>query len=59
MEYKTAGIHFHNNVIMKSVSLRNLRTAKLSGGEKNLKNSKELKALLIHSSESEDEETVF
>jgi hypothetical protein len=44
---------------MKCFSFRNLRTAKLSEGEKNLENSMEMTALLIHSSGSEEEETVF
>jgi hypothetical protein len=44
---------------MKYFSLKNPRTAKLFHGEKNLGNSNKLKALFIHSSVSEDAETVF
>jgi len=44
---------------MKCFSLRNPTTANRYLGEKNLENRNELKSLFIHSSMSEDEETVF
>jgi len=56
---KLVELIFLTDVILKCFSLRSPRTAKLSRGEKNLENSNELKALFIHSSVSEDEETFF